>query len=141
MSAKVCQRFLYFLPTLEAFAKCFAVHLLTFEILKTTWKSRTKNIKTLNIVVKNWKLRVWCSLFNFFHVICKNFDMWTTKHLAQASCTKLALPEDFVIATGHMHSVREFVEKSFAFISKEIVWEGKGKLSAVKCFYLKSTQY
>ena len=40
---------------------------------------------------------------------------------------QLEKPEDFVIATGHMHSVREFVEKSFAFIGKEIVWEGKGK--------------
>lgn len=39
---------------------------------------------------------------------------------------QLEKPEDFVIATGHMHSVREFVEKSFAFIGKEIVWEGKG---------------
>ena len=35
-------------------------------------------------------------------------------------------PDDFVIATGIMHSVREFVEKSFAFIGKEIVWEGQG---------------
>ena len=35
-------------------------------------------------------------------------------------------PEDFVIATGCMHSVREFVEKSFGFIGKEIIWEGEG---------------
>jgi len=35
-------------------------------------------------------------------------------------------PEDFVIATGCMHSVREFVEKSFGFIGKEITWEGEG---------------
>ena len=55
--------------------------------------------------------------------------------MAQASCTELTLPEYFVIATGHMHSVREFVEKSFAFIGKEIVWEGKGKHPEVKCFY------
>ena len=29
----------------------------------------------------------------FFHVTCKisNFNMWTTKHLAQASCTELTL--------------------------------------------------
>ena len=39
---------------------------------------------------------------------------------------QLEKPEDFVIATGHMHSVREFVEKSFAFIGKEIIWEGQG---------------
>ena len=39
---------------------------------------------------------------------------------------QLEKPEDFVIATGQMHSVREFVEKSFAYIGKEIVWEGQG---------------
>eukprot|EP00095_Tigriopus_kingsejongensis_P003548 maker-scaffold106_size358372-snap-gene-2.33 protein:Tk03548 transcript:maker-scaffold106_size358372-snap-gene-2.33-mRNA-1 annotation:"gdp-mannose dehydratase" len=36
-------------------------------------------------------------------------------------------PEDFVIATGKMHSVREFVEATFKYIGKEIVWEGKGE--------------
>ena len=30
-------------------------------------------------------------------------------------------PEDFVIATGGVHSVREFVEKSFLHIGKTIV--------------------
>lgn len=30
-------------------------------------------------------------------------------------------PEDFVIATGEVHSVREFVEKSFMYIGKTIV--------------------
>jgi GDPmannose 4,6-dehydratase len=36
-------------------------------------------------------------------------------------------PEDFVIVTGEVHSVSEFVEKSFAHIGKTIVWEGKIK--------------
>ena len=42
---------------------------------------------------KNWKLRVWCSLLHFFHVIGKvsNLNMWTAKYLVQASCTKLTL--------------------------------------------------
>jgi len=35
-------------------------------------------------------------------------------------------PDDFVLATGIMHSVREFVEASFKYIGKEIVWEGSG---------------
>ena len=72
----------------EAYAKCFAVHLLKFEVLQTTWKNKVRNIKMLNLLVKNWKLRVWCYLFHYFHVICKisNFNMWTAKHLAQASC-------------------------------------------------------
>ncbi|XP_057381897.1 GDP-mannose 4,6 dehydratase-like isoform X1 [Daphnia carinata] len=33
-------------------------------------------------------------------------------------------PEDFVISTGEMHSVREFVEMSFGHINKTIRWEG-----------------
>ncbi|HOP47221.1 MAG TPA: GDP-mannose 4,6-dehydratase [Desulfobacteraceae bacterium] len=35
-------------------------------------------------------------------------------------------PEDYVIATGESHSVREFVEKAFHEIGIEIMWEGKG---------------
>lgn len=35
-------------------------------------------------------------------------------------------PEDYVIASGQMHSVREFVNAAFAYIGKEIVWEGEG---------------
>ena len=35
-------------------------------------------------------------------------------------------PDDFVIATGHMHSVREFVEAAFGYIGKKIRWEGSG---------------
>jgi GDPmannose 4,6-dehydratase len=33
-------------------------------------------------------------------------------------------PEDYIIATGETHSVREFVEKAFQEIGIEIVWEG-----------------
>lgn len=32
-------------------------------------------------------------------------------------------PIDFVIATGEVHSVREFVEKAFKHVGKTIVWE------------------
>lgn len=39
---------------------------------------------------------------------------------------QLEKPEDFVIATGETHSVREFVEASFRFIGKEIEWQGEG---------------
>lgn len=35
-------------------------------------------------------------------------------------------PEDFVIATGETHSVREFVELAFKEIGKEIEWTGHG---------------
>ncbi len=35
-------------------------------------------------------------------------------------------PDDYVIATGHAHTVREFVELSFKTVDMEILWEGKG---------------
>ena len=35
-------------------------------------------------------------------------------------------PEDFVIATGQQHSVREFCERAFAEVGIELRWEGKG---------------
>lgn len=34
-------------------------------------------------------------------------------------------PEDFIIATGENHTVREFVEKAFQRVSINIVWKGK----------------
>lgn len=35
-------------------------------------------------------------------------------------------PQDFVIATGETHSVREFVEAAFAVIDRKIEWRGEG---------------
>ena len=35
-------------------------------------------------------------------------------------------PDDYVLATGETHSVREFVEKAFAQIGVKIVWQGAG---------------
>lgn len=35
-------------------------------------------------------------------------------------------PEDFVIATGEMHTVREFVTLSFQEVGIELCWEGEG---------------
>jgi len=36
------------------------------------------------------------------------------------------VPEDYVIATGKMHSVREFVELAFREVGVEIEWQGEG---------------
>lgn len=36
------------------------------------------------------------------------------------------VPEDFVIATGEMHTVREFVTLAFKYSGIDIVWEGTG---------------
>lgn len=35
-------------------------------------------------------------------------------------------PDDYVLATGEMHSVREMIELSFAQIGRKISWSGKG---------------
>ena len=35
-------------------------------------------------------------------------------------------PEDFVLATGETHTVREFVEEAFRVLGEEIVWKGSG---------------
>ena len=35
-------------------------------------------------------------------------------------------PEDYVIATNEVHSVREFCEAAFKEINRELVWEGEG---------------
>ena len=35
-------------------------------------------------------------------------------------------PDDYVVATGEMHTVREFIEKAFAHTGIEIGWEGEG---------------
>jgi GDPmannose 4,6-dehydratase len=35
-------------------------------------------------------------------------------------------PDDYVLATGEAHSVREFVEKAFALVGRTILWKGRG---------------
>jgi GDPmannose 4,6-dehydratase len=35
-------------------------------------------------------------------------------------------PDDYVLATGECHSVREFVERAFSHIDRTIEWRGKG---------------
>ena len=35
-------------------------------------------------------------------------------------------PDDYVLATGEIHSVREFVEVAFAEVGRKIIWDGEG---------------
>src|SRR5665213_2239925 len=37
-----------------------------------------------------------------------------------------AEPDDYVLATGESHTVREFVEKAFAHAGRRVVWRGGG---------------
>jgi GDPmannose 4,6-dehydratase len=36
------------------------------------------------------------------------------------------VPDDYVLATGESHTVREFVERAFACVGREIIWTGEG---------------
>jgi GDPmannose 4,6-dehydratase len=42
-------------------------------------------------------------------------------------------PDDYVLATGETHSVREFVERAFACANRKILWTGKGVREVGKC--------
>ena len=42
-------------------------------------------------------------------------------------------PDDYVLATGAVHSVREFVERAFGAIDRTIVWDGKGLDEKGRC--------
>lgn len=35
-------------------------------------------------------------------------------------------PDDYVVATGESHSVREFVESAFRYVGMDITWAGEG---------------
>ena len=35
-------------------------------------------------------------------------------------------PDDYVLATGESHTVREFAEKAFAIVGRRIIWRGSG---------------
>ena len=61
--------------------------------LANQMKKQKKKHQNAKSIGEKLKTKVWCSLFHFFHVICKisNSNMWTAKHLAQASCTELTL--------------------------------------------------
>ncbi len=36
------------------------------------------------------------------------------------------VPDDYVVATGETHTVREFIEKAFKYVDIEVKWQGKG---------------
>jgi GDPmannose 4,6-dehydratase len=35
-------------------------------------------------------------------------------------------PDDYVLATGETHAVRDFIERAFAIVGRRIEWRGKG---------------
>ena len=84
----------------EAYAKCFVVHILKFEILQITWKKWNKEHQTLSFQFFTNRFSILKFFVLFLHKVCKisNFDMWTAKHLAQASCTELTVMKTNLIS-------------------------------------------
>ena len=67
----------------EACTKCFAVHILKFEILQITGKKWNKEHQTLRFRFFMNRSSILMFLVLFVHVVCKisNSNMWTAKHL------------------------------------------------------------
>jgi GDPmannose 4,6-dehydratase len=42
-------------------------------------------------------------------------------------------PDDYVLATGESHSVREFIEIAFAYVGRPIEWTGRGADEMGRC--------
>ena len=65
----------------EAWAKCFAVHILKFEIMQITWKNETKNIRLLVFSFSSINLALLCFVFSCFVLrfqilICEPRGIW-----------------------------------------------------------------
>ncbi|MEQ8396046.1 GDP-mannose 4,6-dehydratase [Thalassobaculum sp.] len=43
-------------------------------------------------------------------------------------------PDDYVLATGETHTVREFVERAFDVVGRPIEWHGKGVAEKGRCY-------
>ena len=84
----------------SACAKCFAVRILKFEILQITWKKWNKEHQTLSFQFFTNIFSILMFLVLFFHVVFRisNFDKWTAKHFAKASCTELTLLFGYIIS-------------------------------------------
>ena len=121
----------------EACGKCFAVHLLKFEILQTTWEKWNKEHQTLSFQYFTNKSSLLVFFVLFFHVVCKisNFNKWTSWHLAQASCTELtlfvkinsidfypSLTDEDIIFECFVHPYYFLVEKKPSFLPKTNYW-------------------
>ena len=67
------------------------------------------------------------------HVVLGNLDAYRDWGYAEDYVKAMWLmlqqdkPDDYVVATGEAHSVREFVEKAFAEIDMKLTWQGKAE--------------
>ena len=88
----------------EACTKCYAVHI-GIKIWNLANHMRKQNKNHQNEIFFGDKLKILSLMFfvSFFSCDLQNFIMWTAKHLVQASCTELTLPD---------HRLSKFVPES-----------------------------
>ena len=82
---------------------------------KSHEKNETKSIRLLVFSFLSNNLFSTLMFFVlFFHVVCKisNFNMWTAKHLTQASCTEVSLQSQFFNLAKMSQSYYSLFEQS-----------------------------
>ena len=57
-------------------------------------------------------------------------DWGYCKDYCKAIITMLEVetPDDYTVATGEVHNIREFIEEAFRYIGINIIWKGEGLL-------------
>ena len=85
---------------------------------------KKQNNKTSKYYIYWWKLKTKGLMF-FVHAICKipNFNLWTAKHLAQASCTELTLENTNCLmmhSYSHTKNSSKIGEISWKYRYKEV---------------------
>ena len=76
---RVSQKFVFSHLKSTQYKKLCDIHKLEFEILQITCENWNKEHQTLSFQF----------FTNRFNILISNFNKWTAKHLAQASCTEL----------------------------------------------------
>jgi GDP-mannose 4,6 dehydratase len=70
----------------------------------------------------------WVFKIDFFLVIWTPDGIGGTRDYVEGMWRILQqpVPDDYILATGEAHSVREFVEKAFACVGRGLDWRGSG---------------
>ena len=88
------------------------------------WQLKTKHIKTLDLWMKNWKVRVWCSLFHFFMwfarfqiLICKPQSI--TQKLLVLSWLYNDFDHTFIFKSYHWNNISFLVLLTVLIVSTQ----------------------
>jgi len=90
-------------------------------------RGKTFVTRKISVAVAKILLGLQDSLF------CGNLDSKRDWGYAPEYCEgmwkmlQMSKPDDYVLATGETHTVREFIEESFSVLGEKIEWEGEGR--------------